>query len=67
MEDRGYQNFTGKHIGKRPQRKLRHRWEDSIRVDLKEICVNTRTWNDSAQDRDYWGSLVNAAFNIRVP
>jgi hypothetical protein len=25
----------------------------------KKIGVNTRNWVDSAQDRDYWGALVN--------
>ena len=29
----------------------RRRWEDNIRMDLKEIDVNTRNWVDSAQDR----------------
>ena len=35
--------------------------------DLKEISINTRNWVDSAQDRDYWRALVNAASNLRVP
>ena len=30
------------------------RWEDNIKMDLKEIGVNVRSWIDSAQDRDYW-------------
>ena len=29
------------------------RWEDNIRMDLKGICINTRNWVDSAQDRGY--------------
>ena len=44
----------------------RHRWEDNIRMDLKEIGINTRNWVDSAQDRYYWRALVNAALNLRV-
>ena len=35
-------------------------------MDLKEIGINTRNWVDSAQDRDYWKALVNAALNLRV-
>ena len=35
-------------------------------MDLKEIGINTRNWVDSAQDRDYWSALVNAALNLRV-
>ena len=34
---------------------------------LKEIEVNMRNWVDSAQDRDYWRSFVNAALNLQVP
>ena len=40
--------------------------ENNIRMDLKEIGVNTRNWVDSAQDRDYWRALVNAALYLQV-
>ena len=30
----------------------RRRWEDNIRMNLKEIEINTRNWFDSAHDRD---------------
>ena len=43
------------------------RWEDNIRMDFKEIVINTRNCVDSAQDRGHWRALVNAAFNLRVP
>jgi hypothetical protein len=36
-------------------------------MDLKEIFSNTMNWVDSAQDRDYWRTLVNSALNFRVP
>jgi hypothetical protein len=45
----------------------RLRWEDSIIMNLKKIGINTRNWVDSAQDRDYWRSLVNAALNLGLP
>jgi hypothetical protein len=38
-----------------------------FRMDLKEIFIHTRNWVDSAQDRDYWISIVNAALNLQVP
>ena len=44
----------------------RRRWEDNIRMDLKEIGTSTRNWVDSAQDKDYWRALVNAALNLRI-
>jgi hypothetical protein len=30
----------------------KRRWEDNIRMDLKEIGINTINWVDLAQDRD---------------
>ena len=36
-------------------------------MDLKEIGISRRNWVDSAQHRDYWRALVNAALNLRVP
>ena len=58
--------LTGKPIGKRPLRRPRRRWEDNIRMDLQEIGINAGNWVDSAQDRNYWKALVNAALNLRV-
>ena len=56
--------LTGKATGKRPLGRLRHRWEDNIRMDLEEIGIN---WVYSTQDRNYWRALVNAALNLQVP
>ena len=36
-------------------------------MELKEIGINSRNRVDSAQDRDYWRALVNAALNLRIP
>jgi hypothetical protein len=58
--------FSGKPTGKRPLGRP-NRWEGTIRMDFKEIGINTRNWVDSAQDRDYWRALVNAVWNLRVP
>ena len=44
----------------------RRRWEDNIRMYLKEIGINTRNMVDLAKDRDYWRALVNAALDFRV-
>ena len=59
--------LTGKPTGKRPLGRPRHRWEDNIRMDLKEIGINAGNWVDSAQARNYWRALVNTALNLRVP
>ena len=36
-------------------------------MDLKEMGNNVKNWVDSAQDRNYWRTLVNAALNLQVP
>ena len=59
--------LTGTPTEKRSLGRSRHRWEDNIRMDIKEIGINTRNWVDSAHDRDYWRALVNVALNLRVP
>jgi len=59
--------LAGKPTGTRLLRKPRHIWEDNIRIDFQEIGVSTRNLVDSAQDRDYWRTLVNAALKIRFP
>ena len=52
---------------KRYFQRPRSRWEENIRMDLKEIGVNRSNWVDLAWDRDYWRALVNATLNLRVP
>ena len=59
--------LTGKATEKRPLGSPRCRWEDNIGMHLKEIGIYMRNWVDSAQDRDYWRALVNAALNVWVP
>jgi hypothetical protein len=38
----------------------RRRWEDNIRMDLKETGVSKRNWINSAQDRDCDGDIKHA-------
>ena len=59
--------ITGKPTGKGPLGKPRRRWQDNIRMYLKEIGITTRNWVDPVQDRDCWRALVNLALNLRVP
>ena len=44
----------------------RRRWQDNIRMDFEEIGIIVGNWVDSAQVRNYWRALVNAALNLRV-
>ena len=36
-------------------------------MGLEEIDINAGNWVDTAQDRNYWRALVNAALSLRVP
>ena len=46
---------------------IRHSWFPSVplqlRMDLKEIGINVGSWLDSAQDMDYWRTLVELGVN----
>ena len=44
-EDRSaFKILTGISAGKRTLGRPRHKWEDNIRMDLKEIGINSRNW-----------------------
>ena len=47
MEERrgAFKILTGRTTGKRPLGRPRRRWEDTIRVDLKEIGIKLRNWD----------------------
>jgi hypothetical protein len=59
--------LVGKPEGKRPFGRPRYRWEDNIRMDLREIVWKGVNWMHLAQDRDQWRPVVNTVMNIRVP
>jgi len=62
-----YRDLVGKPEGKRPLGRLRHTWEDNIKMDLQEVGCGSMDWINLAQDRDRWGQLVNVVMNIHVP
>jgi len=59
--------LVGKHEGKRPLGRPRSRWEDNIRMDLREVGCGCVDWMELAHDRDRWRALVRAVMNLRVP
>jgi hypothetical protein len=61
-----YRVLVGKPEGKRPLERPRLRWEDGIRMDLKEIGWGDVEWIQLAQDRDRWRAVVSAVMNLRV-
>ncbi|KAJ4435384.1 hypothetical protein ANN_17998 [Periplaneta americana] len=61
-----YRVLVGRSEGKRPLGRPRRRWEDNIKMDLREVGYDDRDWIDLAQDWDQWRAYVRAAMNLRV-
>jgi hypothetical protein len=59
--------LVGKLGGKRQLRRRRSRWEDNIKMDIRDIGWSGMDWIDLAQDRDWWRALVNTVMNLRFP
>ena len=57
----------GEPEGKRPLGKLRHRWEDNIKMDLQEVGCGGMDWIELAQDWDRWRALTNVVIKFQVP
>ena len=67
-EGRGvHRVLVGKPEGKRPLGRPRRRWEDNIKMDLKEVGGVCGDWMELAQVRDRWRALVSTVRNLRVP
>jgi hypothetical protein len=62
-----YRVLVGRPEGKRPLERPRSRWEDNIKMDLKEIGIDGENWIRLAQDRVQWRAFVNTVMNLRVP
>jgi hypothetical protein len=67
-EGRGvYKVLVGRLEGKRPLGRPRRRWEDNIKMDLREIGIDGANWIRLAQDRVQWLAFVNTVMKLRVP
>jgi hypothetical protein len=58
--------LMGKPEGKSPLGRARRRWEDGIRMNLRETGWGSIDWIQLAQDRDRWRAVVSAVMNLRV-
>jgi hypothetical protein len=61
-----YKVLVGKPEGKRPLVRPRHRWEDWIRMDLRESGWGSVEWIQLAQNRGQWRAVMNTTMNLRV-
>jgi hypothetical protein len=59
--------LVGKPEEKRPLGRHRHRCEDNIKLDLREIGWGGMDWIYLTQDWDQWRALVNTVMNLWVP
>jgi hypothetical protein len=65
-ERKVYKVLVGKPKGKRPFGRPMRRWEDGVRMDLRETGLRDVDWILLAQDRDRWWAVVSAVMNLRV-
>jgi hypothetical protein len=59
--------FAGFWLGSPKIRDHKRRWEDNIKMDLREIGIDGANRIRLAQDRVQWRAFVNTVLNLRVP
>jgi hypothetical protein len=67
-EGRGvYRVLVGRLEGKRPLGRPGRRWEDNIKMDLRELGIDGANWIRLAQHMVRWRAFVNTIMNLRLP
>jgi hypothetical protein len=61
-----YRVLEGKYEGRRPLGRPRRRWEDNIKMYLREVRWGL-DWISLGQDMDRWRAVVNTVMNLWVP
>jgi hypothetical protein len=62
-----YRVQVGRPEGKRSLERTRHRWENNIKLNLREIEINGVNWIWLAQDRAHWWPFVTTVMKLWVP
>jgi hypothetical protein len=65
--ERYLQVLVGKPEGNRLLGRPGRKWEDNIKMDLRDIGIDGANWIRLAQDRVQWRAYVNTVINLRVP
>jgi hypothetical protein len=65
-ERNAYNILVGKPEGKRPLGRPRCRWDDNIRMDVKEIQRKAVDWIHLAPDRGQWWALIDTVMYLRI-
>jgi hypothetical protein len=64
-----YGVLVGRPEGKRPlgkHRRRRRRWEDNIKMDIRETGIDGANWIWLAQDRVLWRAFLNTVMSLRI-
>jgi hypothetical protein len=64
MMRNAYNITVGKSVEKKPLGRPRRRWEDNIRMDLRDIGWKDVDLIHLSQDRDQWRAFVNTVMNL---
>ena len=59
--------FGGETLGRLPVGKARRRWEDKIKMVVREVEWRGMEWIELSQDWNRWQTVVNTVMNLRVP
>jgi hypothetical protein len=62
-----YRVLVGRPERKRPLGRPRSKWENNIKIDLRETGINEAKWILLSQDRVRWRAFVSTVMNLRVP
>jgi hypothetical protein len=62
-----YGVLVGRPEVRRPLGRPRRRWENSIKMDLRELGIDGADWIRLTQDRVQWRGFVKTIINLRVP
>jgi hypothetical protein len=67
-EGRGvHRSLVGRPESKRLLVRPKRRWEDNIKLDLREIGIGGENWIQLSEDRVHWRACVNTVMNIWSP
>jgi hypothetical protein len=58
--------LVGKSQGNRSLERPRRRWDDSIRMDMRETVWEVVDWIHLSEDRDHWNAVLNKVMNFQV-
>jgi hypothetical protein len=61
-----YKILVGKPGGKTPDGESGYRWENNIKINLREVGLESEDWMHVARERDRWRALVNKVMNLWV-